>query len=141
MTAAHPLLELLAAERHTRGLTQAAAAHRAGYGPHTVRRWESGARQPSLIDVEAYANTLGLTIVAVPIEDTTTEAGPGEQLPLGELVLGAGERYCRGCQQVRAVREFDVDNSKASGRRSRCKHCRKDLKTARPERRAGEEAA
>ncbi|GAA3958267.1 hypothetical protein GCM10023085_45890 [Actinomadura viridis] len=51
-----------------------------------------------------------------------------DQLPYGQLVIAPGEKWCAGCQQVRSVRDFGVDRSKRDGLRSRCKHCRAELK-------------
>ncbi|MFF5261310.1 hypothetical protein ACFY4C_20400 [Actinomadura viridis] len=55
-----------------------------------------------------------------------------DQLPYGQLVVAPGEKWCGGCQQVRSVRDFGVDRSKRDGRRSRCKHCRAELRAGLP---------
>src|SRR5687768_16868047 len=48
----------------------------------------------------------------------------GEQLPLGELVIGEGEKYCPDCAQVLPLEDFHVDNSRKDGRHRTCRQCR-----------------
>lgn len=131
MTAPHPLLGQLKTERLARGLRQCDAADRAGLCARSIGYWETGTRQPTLDGLDLYARALGFRIIAVPLDtnDTadTAEDDPGDQLPYGELVIGTGEAWCHGCHQARSLRDFDKDKSKKNGRRSRCKHCRKDL--------------
>ena len=49
-----------------------------------------------------------------------------EQLPLGELVVDAAEKYCPSCRQVRATRDFHRDKSRNDGLKYRCRFCCND---------------
>lgn len=124
MTAPHPLLEQLAAERHRAGLRQRDAANRAGLCARSISYWETGTRQPTLDGLDMYAAALGFRLIAVPLEQPADDShDPGEQIPFGELVTDPGEKFCRGCQQTRPLRQFYVDRSRHDGHTSRCKFC------------------
>lgn len=142
MNAPHPLLEQLAGERQTRGLTQAATGARIGFSRRTISHWESGTRQPTLDDVEMYAAALGFRLTAVPLEQPAddTDDDPGQQLPFGELITDPAEKFCRGCQQTRPLRQFYKDRSRHDGYTSRCKFCVTERVERNEARRAGLEA-
>jgi hypothetical protein len=48
----------------------------------------------------------------------------GPQLPLGELIVGAGEKPCRECRAVLPLTDFHVDNSRRDGRTGVCRFCK-----------------
>jgi len=122
MTAPHPLIVEMVQRRQALGLTHSDIHAITGLARHTVRNWETGRRAPMLGALDAYLRALGLKLAVVPLSDVE-DAVQDEQLPYGQLVVGEGEKWCGGCQQVRPVREFHVDRSRRDGRRSRCKHC------------------
>lgn len=136
MTALHPLIAQLAAERARRGLTRTAAANRAGISERSLRDWEHGG-YPNLAALQDYLDALGLRLVAIPAgpaHDTGEETPPGEQIPFGELILGAGEKGCGSCRQVRSLRDFTKDRSRKDGLSWRCRFCVADLYRQRKDR-------
>jgi transcriptional regulator with XRE-family HTH domain len=99
----HPLIAQLADERRRRGLSQVAAANRAGIAVSSLNAWEAGAL-PNLAALQCYLDGLGLRIVAIPAEaPTPVWRPPGQQIPFGQLTVGDGEKWCPDCEQVRAV--------------------------------------
>lgn len=57
---------LLRNARKRAGLTQTEAAHRMGYAhASTISGWETGAREPGLVALRAYARLLGTTAAAL----------------------------------------------------------------------------
>lgn len=83
MTAPHPLIAALAAERHRRGLTRGQLAARLGYKPQTIRTWEIGRSVPGLERLEDYAAALGCTLALIP-EPTA---------PPAPVTVGQGARH------------------------------------------------
>ena len=59
----------------------------------------------------------------VPVRDLVSWTHGQDQLPFGQLVLAAGEKWCGSCQQVRARRDFHRDRSRKDGLYARCKVC------------------
>lgn len=78
MSAPHPLIAALAAERHRRGLTRGQLAARLGYKPQTIHSWESGRSVPGLDRLEDYAGALGYQLAVIPADRTPS----GHALPL-----------------------------------------------------------
>lgn len=128
MNTPHPLLEQLAAERRRAGLRQRDAAARAGLSARSISYWETGTRQPAIDGLEMYAAALGFRLIAVPLEQPAEDTGDGqgEQIPFGELIVGAGEKFCPSCGQARAVRDFHADKSRRDGLKYRCRFCCND---------------
>lgn len=63
----HSLIIALIKARHDAGLTQRQLAERLDLGRGTVGNWESGARQPRLDALDAWASALGLRLaLAIP---------------------------------------------------------------------------
>lgn len=59
----------------------------------------------------------------IPVSELVSWTHGQEQLPFGQMVLAAGEKWCGSCQQVRARRDFHKDRSRKDGLYSRCKVC------------------
>jgi transcriptional regulator with XRE-family HTH domain len=119
----HPLIAQLADERRRRGLSQVAAANRAGIAVSSLNAWEAGAL-PNLAALQCYLDGLGLRIVAIPAEaPTPVWRPPGQQIPFGQLTVGDGEKWCPDCEQVRAVSEFTTDRQRRDGLAWRCRFC------------------
>lgn len=130
MSAPHPLIMEMVQRRRELGLTHTDIHAVTGLARSTIRNWETGRRDPMLGALDAYLRALGLKLAVVPLGDVE-EVVQDEQLPYGQLVVGEGEKWCSGCMQVRPVREFHVDRSRRDGRKSRCKHCVRDMKARR----------
>jgi hypothetical protein len=66
-----------------------------------------------------------------------------DQLPLGQLVIDAAEKWCPDCRQVRATRDFHTDRSRNDGLKYRCRFCCNDANRRREHllRNGGEVAA
>lgn len=119
----HPLIAQLADERRRRGLSQVAAANRAGISVSTLNAWEAGAL-PNLAALQCYLDALDLRIVAIPAQaPTPVWRAPGQQIPFGQLTVGDGEKWCPDCAQVRSVSEFTVDRQRRDGLAWRCRFC------------------
>lgn len=119
----HPLIAQLADERRRRGLSQIAAANRAGISVSTLNAWEGGA-MPNLAALQCYLDALDLRLVAIPAEaPTPIWRTQGQQIPFGQLTVGDGEKWCPDCTQVRPVSEFTVDRQRRDGLAWRCRAC------------------
>lgn len=64
-----------------------------------------------------------------------------DQLPLGQLVIGPGERWCGSCQRILSVRDFQRDLSRRDGLKYVCRSCVSESGRRRYRRDRGEEAA
>lgn len=119
----HPVIAQLAEERRRRGLSQVAAASRAGISVSSLNAWENGAA-PTLAALQCYLDALGMRLVAIPADAPTPTYRPaGEQSQFGELPVSRGEKWCPDCRQVRARSEFTVDRSRRDGLAWRCRLC------------------
>lgn len=119
----HPLIAQLADERRLRGLSQVAAANRAGISVSTLNAWEGGA-MPNLAALQCYLDALGLRLVAIPAAaPTPVWRTHGQQIPFGQLTVGEGEKWCPDCTQVQPVSEFTVDRQRRDGLAWRCRAC------------------
>lgn len=139
----HPLIAQLADERRRRGLSQVAAANRAGISVSSLNAWEAGAL-PTLAALQCYLDALGMRLVAIPAQaPTPIWRPPGDQIPFGQLTVGEGEKWCPDCQQVRAESEFTVDRQRRDGLAWRCSFCAAERYRRRKERtnRAHQEVA
>lgn len=60
---AHPLVKRLWQEMNDQRVSQEDVAERAGVSSSGMRKWRNGSRSPSLCDLEACFNVLGLDVV------------------------------------------------------------------------------
>lgn len=123
MSAPHPVVIEAARRREELGLTHEHIHAVTGLARSTVRNWDTGRRSPMLGAFDAYLRANGLRLTVVPLEQPV-DVVVGDQLPFGELVLDASEKFCRGCQQARSRRTgFHSDASRGDGLSPRCKWC------------------
>lgn len=131
MTAPHPIVIEGTRRREELGLTHEHIHATTGLARSTVRNWETGRRAPMLGAFDAYLRANGLRLTVVPLEQPV-DVAVGDQLPFGELVLDASEKFCRGCQQARSrLRDFHSDTSRGDGMSPRCKYCVSEQRQAR----------
>lgn len=60
---AHPLVHRLWTEMNDQQVSQEDVAARAGVSSSGMRKWRNGSRSPSLCDIEACLNVLGLEVI------------------------------------------------------------------------------
>lgn len=65
VSSAHPLVHRLWVEMNDQCVSQEDVAERAGVSSSAMRKWREGSRPPSLVDLEACLNVLGLEIVTI----------------------------------------------------------------------------
>lgn len=123
MTVPHPLLAQLADERRRRGLSQTALADRAGVGVSSLTAWEGGAL-PTLAALQPVLDVLGMRLVAIPAAAPTPVYGA--QLPLGQLTVGDGEKWCPDCERALPIADFTIDRNRRDGLAWRCRACTAD---------------
>ncbi|MFE9099903.1 helix-turn-helix domain-containing protein [Actinomadura geliboluensis] len=123
----HPLIEQLAEERRRLGLSQTAAADRAGIGRATLSAWEGGAL-PTLAALQCLVDALGMRLVAIPADEPTPVYDPpfGQQIPFGQLTVSDGEKWCPDCQNTLPIGEFTRDQQRQDGLAWRCRSCAAD---------------
>ncbi len=71
MNEIHPLVTELAEIREECGFPCSWAGQRAGLSKNAVGQWERGIRSPGLVEISAYAASLGYAITLTPIEEVT----------------------------------------------------------------------
>lgn len=108
MTALHPVVETLKAERAVRGLSLHTVARRSGIHRSTIGYWETGHHDPYLSALSDYLTSLGLKLTVVP---ATEPARPLTRLSVDRRdallaeMLPAAERLTRS---VRGRDDTDV---------------------------------
>lgn len=97
----HPLIVQLAEERRALDLTQSALAKLAGLDRKTVTSAEAGTNAPHLGTLDELARALGYRIELVHM----------------------GEKACRGCGDVKPIRDFRRDRRRPDGLARYCGPC------------------